>query len=119
LNERNSKREKREVATTPIIHTISSSVALSNFLGRVIAKLYLPLEIRATMVTRDKKVAKIPKSAGVYNLVRIGVITNGIICERLFPMEKVTKSLRNEFAGRYFSFSLIKNSFIFSYPFSQ
>jgi hypothetical protein len=107
------RREKREVATTPIIHTISSSVALFNFLGRVIAKLYLPLEMRDTMVTRDKKVAKIPKSEGVYNLVNIGVTTKGITCERVFPIEKVTKSLRNELAGRYFSFNLIKKLFIF------
>jgi hypothetical protein len=112
LKERNSKRENIDVATTPIIQTISSSVALSNFLGRVIAKLYLPLEISATIVTKDKNAAKTPKSAGVYNLVRIGVIARGITCDRTLPIDNVTKSLRNEFAGRYFSFSLNKSSFI-------
>ena len=78
LKERNRRREKREVATTPIRHTITSSVALFSFFGRVIAKLYLPLEMRDTMVTKDKKVAKIPKSEGVYNLVKMGVITKGM-----------------------------------------
>jgi hypothetical protein len=94
------------------MHTIRSSVALSNFLGRVIAKLYLPLEISATIVTKDKNAAKTPKSAGVYNLVRIGVIARGITCDRTLPIDNVTKSFRKELAGKYFSFNPTRNSFI-------
>ncbi|KHD27988.1 hypothetical protein LH67_13935 [Xenorhabdus nematophila] len=62
---------------------------LTLFFGSIIANSYLPVDITENIVTRDVNSASTPKSSGVYNLVKIGLIAIGIACAIVEPVINV------------------------------
>jgi hypothetical protein len=84
-----------------IPESIKSWYAKLSFRGSIKDISYLPVEITAIIPTTLTKRAKIPKSSGVYILVRIGLMATGIAWAIVVPVIRVKTFLLNSDLGLY------------------
>lgn len=84
-------------------------------LGSTIANSYLKFEITCGIAAADENKIKIAKTSLGYNLVRIGVMANGISWAINAPLNNVNTFLKNSFCRIFLNrvsklLQLIKNS---------
>ena len=91
------------------INTLAAS--LSRF-GSIIAISYFPVTIDEKILVKLKYNAKTPKSFGLYNLVKIGLIAIGMAWANILPVIKVKTFLLNS------DFSLIVNLMMITQAYS-
>lgn len=79
-----------------IVESAAILIASSSFSGSIIVSSYLPFDRTATKAAKAKKSAMMPKSFGVYILVKIGEIRIGIIWAIVVPVIKVNTFSTND-----------------------